>query len=63
MNTILQIKMKPVDIKCSTYIDFGVKNNEKDSKFTVGYHERISKCKSIFAKVYAVNWSKNSSCD
>ena len=23
------IKMKPVDVKSSTYIDFGVRNNEK----------------------------------
>ena len=27
------IKMKPVDIKSSTFIDFGVENNEKDPKF------------------------------
>ena len=27
------IKMKPVDIKSSTFIDFGVENNEKNPKF------------------------------
>ena len=43
------IKMKPVDVKSSTYIDFGVKNNEKDPKFKVGYHIRISTYKKFFA--------------
>ena len=28
-------KVKHVDVKSSTYIDFGVKNNEKDPKFKV----------------------------
>ena len=37
------IKMKPVDVNSSTYIDFSVKNNEKDLKFKVGDHVRISK--------------------
>ena len=39
-------KMKYVDVKSSTYIHFGQKNNEKDSKFEVGDHEIISKCKN-----------------
>ena len=29
------LKVKHVDIKSSTYTDFGVKNNEKDPKFKV----------------------------
>ena len=37
------IKMKPVDVKSSTYIDFNVENNDKDLKFEVGNHVRISK--------------------
>ena len=41
--------MKPVDVKSSTYIDFGVENNEKDPKFQVGDHVKISKYKNIFA--------------
>ena len=32
------IKMKLVDVKSSTYIDFGVEKNEKDSRFEVNYH-------------------------
>ena len=35
------IKMKPIDVKSSTYIDFGVENNNKDSKVKVGDHLRI----------------------
>ena len=42
--------MKPVDVKSSTYIDFDKENNDKDPEFKVGYHVRISKYKTIFAK-------------
>ena len=45
-----KIKMKPVDVKSSTYIDFDKENNDKDPEFKVGYHVRISKYKTIFAK-------------
>ena len=38
-----------------TYIDFGKKSNNKDSKFKVGNHARISKYKNIFAKGYTPN--------
>ena len=27
------IEMKPIDVKSSTYIDLGIENNDKDSKF------------------------------
>ena len=52
------IKMKPVDVKDDTYIDFGRKINDKDPKFKVVYHVRISKYKNIFAKGYTPNWSE-----
>ena len=52
------IKMKPVDIKDNTNIDFEKKGNGKDPKFKVGYYVRISKCKNIFAKGYMPNWSE-----
>ena len=52
------IKMKPLDVKQSTYIDFGIKNNDKDIKFQAGDYVRISKYKNIFAKGYAPNWSE-----
>ena len=50
------IKMKPVDVKDNTCIDF--KKEVKDPKFKVGDHVRISKYKSIFAKGYTPNWSE-----
>ena len=52
------IKMKPVDVKNDTYIDSNKDVNDKDPKFKVGGHVRISKYKNIFAKGYAPNWSE-----
>ena len=52
------IKMKPIDIKNNTYIDFNKDINDKDPKFNVGDHVRISKYKNIFAKGYTPNWSE-----
>ena len=50
------IKMNPADVKSGTYIDSGKENNEKNPKFNVGDHVRISKYKNIFAKGYVPNW-------
>ena len=50
------IKMKPVDIKTSTYIDKEITN--KYPKFKIGDFVRISKYKNIFAKGYVSNWSE-----
>ena len=52
------IKMKPIDVKDNTYIDFLKKVNDKDPKFKIGDHVRISKYKNIFAKGYMPNWSE-----
>ena len=52
------IKMKPLDIKDNAYIDFEKEVNDKDSKFKIGDHVRISKYKNIFAKGYTPNWSE-----
>ena len=49
--------MKPIDVKDNTYIDFKKEVNDKDPKFKVGDHVRISKYKNIFAKAYKPNWS------
>ena len=46
------IKMNPINVNSSTYIDFDIENNVKDPKFKVGDHVRISKYKYIFAKDY-----------
>ena len=51
------IKMKPIDVKDNTYIDFGKEVNDNDPKFKVVDHVRISKYKNIFAKGYTPNWS------
>ena len=50
------IKMKPVDVKDNTYIDFNKEVNDKDPKFKIGDYVRISKCKNIFSKGYTRNW-------
>ena len=53
-----KIKIKPTDVKDSTYIDFSKKVNDKDPKFKVGDHVRISRYKNIFAKGYTPNWAE-----
>ena len=35
------MKMKPVNEKLSTYIDFNKENNKEDPKFSVGDHANI----------------------
>ena len=52
------IKMKSVDVKNNAYIDSSKKVNDKDPKFEVGDHVRISKYRNIFAKGYTPNWSE-----
>ena len=45
--------MKAIDVKTSTYIDFDIENNDKNSKFKVGGHAKTSKYKNIYGKGYA----------
>ena len=52
------IKMKPIDAKDNTHINIDKEVNDKDPKFKVGGHVRISKYKNIFAKGYTPNWSE-----
>ena len=52
------IKMKPIDVKDNTYINIGKKVNDKDPKFKVGDHVRISPYKNVFTKGYTPNWSE-----
>ena len=47
--------MKPIDVKDNTYIDPKKEVNDKDSKFKVRDHVRISKYKNIFTKRYTPN--------
>ena len=51
-------KMKPVDVKDNTYIDFEKEVNDENPKFKAGDHVRISKYKNIFTKGYMPNWSE-----
>ena len=58
-----KIKMKRVDVKDNTYIDSmelhsTELHSNKDPKFKVGHHVRISKCKNIFPKGYSPSWSE-----
>ena len=52
------VKIKSVDSKDNTCIDFKKEVNDRDPKFKVGDHVRISKYKNIFAKGYTPNWSE-----
>ena len=52
------IKMKPIDVEDNRYINSSKEVNDKDHKFKVGDHVRISKYKNIFAKEYTPNWSE-----
>ena len=49
-NTYITIKMKPVDVKSSTYIDFNEENNKEGPKLNVEDHVRIFKYKKYFCK-------------
>ena len=52
------IKLKPVDLKDNTYIDFNKEVNDKDPKCKVGDYVRVSINKIIFAKGCRLNWSE-----
>ena len=47
--------MKPIDVKRDSFAEYNEESNEKDHKFKVGDHVKISKYKNIFAKGYAPN--------
>ena len=44
------IKMKPVDVGDDRFAEDNEKSNEKDAKYKVGDHVRISEYQNIFAK-------------
>ena len=55
-NTVHRIiKMKPIDVTSDSYAEYNEDSNEKQHKFRVGDHVRISKYKNIFAKGYTQN--------
>ena len=54
-------KMKPVDVKQSTYIDSSKEFNNEDTEFKIVDIVRISKYRNIFAKCSNLVW--RSFCD
>ena len=52
------VKIKPVDVNSSTYSDFNVEKNDKEPKFEVGDHVRISKYKNTLQKISLPNCLK-----
>ena len=52
------IKMKPIDVTSDSFAEYNEESNEKDPKFKVADHVRISKFKNVFAKGYTPNWSE-----
>ena len=51
-------KMKPSDVTSDSYAEYSKDSNEKDPKFKVGDHVRISKYKNIFANGSTQNLSE-----
>ena len=51
------ITMKPIDVKPDYFAKYNEESNEKDPKFKIGDHVRISKYKNISAKGYTPDWS------
>ena len=49
--------MKPTYVEPDSYAEYNVGSNEKDTKFQVGDHVRISKYKIILAKACTSNLS------
>ena len=52
------IKMKPIDVTSDSFAEYNEKSKQKEPKFEVGNHVRISKFKNVFAKGYTPNWSE-----
>ena len=53
-----QKKRTPIDVTRDSYAEYKEDSNNKNPKFKVGDHVKISKYKNIFAKGYAPNCSE-----
>ena len=51
------IKMKLIDVREDSFAEYNEESNEKDPKFKIGDHVRISKYKNIFSERHTPNWS------
>ena len=52
------IKMKPIDVRNDSFVEYNEDSNKKSPKYKVGDHVRISKYRNIFTKGYVPNWSE-----
>ena len=52
------LKLKPIDVGDDSFAEYYEESNEKDPKFKVGDHVRISKFKNVFAKGYRPSWKE-----
>ena len=52
------INLKPIDVKSDSFAEYNKEIDEKNLKFKVGDHVRISKFKNVFAKGYGPNLSE-----
>ena len=52
------IKMKPIDVGDDSFAEYNEESDEKDPKFKVGDHVRISRYKNIFTEGYTPNCSE-----
>ena len=43
--------MKPIDVKSDSFVEYDEESNEKDRKYKIGDHVRISRYKNVFANV------------
>ena len=50
--------MKPMEVKSGYFAEYNEESNEKDPKFKIDDHVRISNYKNVFAKGYSPNWSE-----
>ena len=49
-STVHRTKMEPINVTSNSYPEYNEDSNEKDSKFNVGDHVRISKYKKFLLK-------------
>ena len=53
------VKIKLIDLKSDSFAEYNKELNEKDPKFKVGDHVRLSNYKNgFFAKGYKPSWNK-----
>ena len=50
------IKIKPIDVRNDSYVEYNEDSSKKGSKFKANDHVCISSNKNFFAKGYVPNW-------